>query len=128
MNRLVYIFIIALVGCDSFPGPVLRSEFPADVQVSIFYDDGTTHSELWPSCRTVSIGAVAPGKFGLKAKAVSVEKITIEVGDRVVHSFEKEHIDKLLEKAENEEGHPIWAFDSSGIRFTTERSCSLEAE
>lgn len=127
MRGVIYLLAcIAIVGCDSFPGPVLRNEFPTEVKVSILYADGTRYSEVWPPCRTVSIGATEVGRFGMRAKDVAVDDITIEVKDEVVHRFDKEALEALLEKANEKRDHPIWVLDRSGIRFSTDRECSLD--
>lgn len=118
---------IAIVGCDSFPGPVLRNEFPIEINVSILYADGTSHSEVWAPCRTVYIGASEVGRFGMRSKDVAVDEITIEVDHEVVHRFDKETIEDLHEKANEKRGHLIWILDRSGVRFSSDRECSLDS-
>jgi len=126
IRRIIYLLVcVVIVGCDSFPGPVLRNEYSTEIKVTILYDDGTRYSESWPPCRTVSIGATEVGRFGLKEKSVSVDEITIESENEVVQRFDKKTIDALLKKAIENQGHPIWVVDSSGIRFSTDKKCSV---
>lgn len=122
MRGVIYLMVcIAIVGCDSFPGPVLRNEFPTEITVSILYGDGTRASGVWPPCREVFIGANEVGRFGMRKKEVSIDEITIEL-DEVVRRYDKEAIEVLLKKA-NDQVYPTWVLDSSGIRFSTDREC-----
>ncbi|MDO6709000.1 hypothetical protein [Photobacterium sp. 1_MG-2023] len=114
-----------LFGCDSFPGPSLRNEFPTEIKVSIIYGDRTKYSETWPSCRTVSVGASEIGRFGVRSKDVGIDRIVVEVENKVEINLDKEAIDKLLESSTKEKGYPVWVLDGSGIHFSTHRECSL---
>ncbi len=117
-----------LFGCDSFPGPTLRNEFPAEIKISVMYNDGTIYSENWPSCKTVSVGASKVGRFGVESKEADISRITIEYEKKIEIDLDKEAIEKLLEKAGKEKGYPIWVLNSSGIHFSTDRECYLNTE
>ena len=117
--------ILAVAGCDSFPGPVLRNEFTTEIEVSVLYQDGTQFSEVWPSCRAVSIGATEAGTLGAKNKGVSIEQITIKVGSNIVQSYDKAGIKELFKKADEKAEYSIWVIEPSGIRFSNQSECSI---
>lgn len=123
---LVVLTCIVLTSCDSYPGPVLRNEFPVDIKVSVLYGDGSMFTEQWPSCRTVSIGLTKMGRVGLKDTGESVDQILVEIDNMIVHTFDKGEISQLLEQANAESGYPIWVLDATGIWFSNSRDCSLE--
>lgn len=124
---LLFCISIFLIGCDQFPGPNVRSEFPNPVRISITYSDGNTFSHEWPSCRVLGLGAMGVGRFGVKEKeGVSINQIVIESEGKVVHRFDKTTIDAFIEKEKREGGHPIWVIDEAGIRFSKDNECSLE--
>ena len=129
MKKYILLFVILVIaGCDSFPGPVLRNEFPTEIEVSVLYEDGTRFSEIWPSCRTVSIGATEAGVLGAKNKGMSIEQITIKAGSIVIHNYDKVEIKKLLKKADDEAGYPIWIIEPSGIRFSNQSEWSIASD
>lgn len=127
MRYLLFICIsILLIGCDHFPGPNVRNEFPTQVKITISYSDGMTFSHEWPSCRVLKLGAMETGKWGVKPKeGISIDKIIVEAEGKVVHRLNKVAINTLIEKTKEQRGYPIWVIDSSGIRFSTDRECSL---
>jgi len=73
----------------------------------------------------VFIGATEAGRFGQKEKHVSVDQISIIIEEEVVLDFNREAINRLLEKANAEKGIPIWVLDRSGVHFSTDRKCSI---
>ena len=121
----ILLVCVTLFGCDSFPGPTLRNEFPAEINISVTYDDGSNYSEIWPSCRTVSIGASEMGNFGTRARNVGVNRITVEFAGKVEIDLDKKAIDQLLKRASEEQGYPVWVLDNTGIHFSRDRECSL---
>jgi hypothetical protein len=123
-KHVLLLMILAVAGCDTFPGPVLRNEFPSDIRVSVLYEDGGKFSEVWPSCRVVAIGAADAGLLGAKDKGVSIERIVITVDNNVIHSFDKVEVKKLIQKADEKYDYPIWVLEPSGIRFTNQYECS----
>lgn len=114
-----------LFGCDSYPGPSLRNEFPGEIKVSVNYDDGSHYSENWPSCRTVAIGASEIGRFGLKARDVGVKSITVEYAGKIKLDLDKQALVQLLQRASEEKGDPIWILDPDGVHFSRQSECSL---
>ena len=127
MRSLLFFWIsIFLAGCDQFPGPNVRSEFPTQVQISISYSDGNTFSHEWPPCRVLGLGAMGVGRLGVKEKeGVSIDQIVIETEGKVVHRFDKAMIDSFIDKEKRDGGHPVWVIDKSGIRLSRDRECSL---
>lgn len=116
----------ALFGCDSFPGPALRNEFPTAVNATIQYGDGTVHSGTWSSCQAVFVGASEAGRFGMRQKEnVDIDRIAIEVENRVEIDLDKNEIDELLKRERQEGGHRFWVLDGSGIHFSADDECSL---
>ena len=113
-----------LIGCDRFPGPVLRNEFPGDIKVTVTYDDGTRYSDTWASCLTVSIGSSAPGKFGMKETGVEINQITVEFNKKIVIDLDKESIQELVEKAQSKKAGKYWILNQSGVSFSANGNCS----
>jgi hypothetical protein len=128
VKYLLLCLMIFVGGCDHFPGPNVRSEFPAQVKLTISYNNGKLFSHEWPPCQVLGLGAVEVGKLGIKPdKNIIINSITIESEGRVVHHFDKSIIDLYIEKEKNEDGHPIWIIDESGIHFSSSSECSIQA-
>ena len=123
---LLCISVLALVGCDHFPGPGVRNEFPAPAHITVSYTDGETWTNELQPCESMLLGAVEAGRWGMQPKkGVSINELTITVEGEVVHRFDKTTIDRLIEKEREQPGSPVWVVDRSGIRFSTEKECSL---
>lgn len=117
---------LTLIGCDQFPGPDIRSEFPTHTNIIVSYSDGNVFSHDWPSCDVYLLGAMEIGRWGVKPReGVSIDEIIIEAEGKVIHRFDKAAIDNLINEAEKMPGYLIWVADNSGIRFSTERECVL---
>ena len=96
---LMTCIVIFTFGCDHFPGPNVRSEFPGQVKLKILYSDGNIFSHDWPPCRIFGLGAMSVGRFGVRAKKnVSIEEIIIESKGEIIHRFGKTMINSLIEK------------------------------
>ncbi|MEX2963912.1 hypothetical protein [Microbulbifer sp. TYP-18] len=124
--KYLLIACIFIFGCDHFPGPNIRSEFPKQVKLKISYSDGNIFSYDWPPCRVFGLGAMEVGRFGVREKNVSIEEIIIESEGKVIHRFGEAMINSLLEKEKIENNYPIWIIDESGIHFSTDVECSIE--
>ncbi|MDE2983138.1 MAG: hypothetical protein OXU69_00410 [Gemmatimonadota bacterium] len=118
--------VFLLVGCDRFPGPVVRNEFPTVAHITVSYSDGETWTLELPSCHSVHLGAVEVGRWGLRPQeGVFIDEVVVEVEGDVVHRIEKTVIDRFIEKASEQQDYPVWAIDRSGIRFAAETECAL---
>ena len=126
--RHLWLFFISLllIGCDQFPGPNIRSEFPVHTKITISYSDRTISSHDWPPCREYFLGAYEIGRWGVKPKeGVTIDQINIEADGKVIHRFDKAAIDGFIDEAEKQPGYPVWVVDDSGFRFSTEKECAL---
>lgn len=127
VNRIIAILLIysSLIGCDHFPGPILRSEFPGDIKVFVDYEDGTRYTDTWGPCLTVSIGSSAPGRFGMEATGVEIKQIRVEFNGKTQIDLNKDSIRELIEKAQKEKAGAYWVLNQSGISFSKSRDCAL---
>ena len=115
-----------LAGCDHFPGPPVRSEFPDTVKITINYDDGTTSSQLWQPCLNVQAGASEVGRFGMKARQTNIESITIEKNARVLLVVPESEIKSLYAKTEVSREYLYWVVRPDGIHLTADENCGLD--
>ena len=124
-------FFMAVAGCNILPGPELRNGFPAEISVSVLYEDGTENSNVWTSCQTAFVGATTSGRLGgMFVREIPIDQITVTVEGKIVHTFDRSAIEELLLKAEDVRkdtgGYPIiWVLEPSGVRFSNQRECQI---
>jgi hypothetical protein len=126
---IILLIVIFLVGCDTFPGPTVINEFPEHVEVTIQYGDGKEYSHVWPPCQRVQIGATEVGRFGMKAKDVSIDRIIVvrvgEKKDEVALNFDKEAIRGFMEEEKKRDKHTVWVLNESGIHLSESQECEV---
>ena len=110
--------------CDEFPGPAVRNEYQSAIRVSVQYSDGTTATDVWPMCRTVLIGQTSVSRFGVRGTGATVEKISIEIDDKVVKVIDRESIRYLVEQSRSDPSATVWVIDESGVRLSAEHRCT----
>lgn len=97
MRKMFFMLGFILAGCDNFPGPSVRSEFPENVLLSISYSDGKKFSHDWMPCQTMHLGATETGKWGIKSQGnVFVERIVIEKNGVTVHDLDQKKIKEIV--------------------------------
>jgi len=126
MRKLFFLLGFILVGCDSFPGPSIRSEFATNVILNISYTDGKKFSHEWMPCQTMHLGATEAGKWGIKSQEnVFIDRITIEKNGAIVHDFDQQKIKEIVEGEEAEKS-TLLIVDESGVRSSIGSPCSLQ--
>jgi len=123
-NFFILLTCTLVSGCDHFPGPVLRNEFPGEIKVSIIYDDGRQYSEKWPPCKTVFAGSTTIGRFGIDPAGIDITKIIVEFSGKTEINLNKEAIQELTEKEKRKRAGKYWVLNQSGINFSTSGKCS----
>lgn len=115
---------LLMIGCDEFPGPTLRNELNEQIMVKITYSDGSEHSGTWPPCMTVSVGRSEIGKFGIKDKAVGIERVVFILSNQKNIDMNKHDIEEIIKK-QPVSGYFFWVIDKSGVHISTEKECPL---
>lgn len=115
-----------LAGCDHFPCPPVRSEFPDKVKITINYDDGTTSSQLWQPCLSVQAGASEIERFGMKARRTDIENITIEKHARFILVVPESEIKSLYAKTEASREYLYWVVRPDGVNLMVDENYGLD--
>lgn len=126
-HYIVLLLLLVTVGCDVYPGPVLRNEFGTEIEVSVAYGDGVIYSQIWPNCEKVSVGALELTRWGYRAKDVPIQQITVSVDNREVLIFDQSEIEALF-KESREAGHATWVLEPSGVQFSYQSECGIAQE
>ena len=126
-HYIVLLLLLVTVGCDVYPGPVLRNEFGTEIEISVAYGDGVIDSQIMPTCVNVSVGALELTGWGYRPTNVPIQQITVSVDNREILNFDQREIEALL-KESKEAGHAIWVLEPSGVRFSYQSECGIAQE
>jgi hypothetical protein len=117
----VILICMILFGCDPTFSPYIRNEYPREIELIDFKNDGEKSSVFIPSCIGVSVGPIDQQRGVLGSS-----RLVIKWKGEVIHDFSKEDLRKLLEKQVDYDGYSVWIVNPSGVHFSEERTCSLE--
>ncbi len=116
MNKLsqfifCFVLILNLFGCVFNYGPSLRNEYSHNIELNVYYEDGTKKTGLIYLCQSQSLGK----------ENSSIKKIEVLSNRKVIHKFNKADVEKMLEKEKSESGD--WVIEPKGVRWSTDREC-----
>ncbi len=116
MNKLCQ-FILCLVlvfnifGCSFSYGPHLRNEYSHNIELNVYYEDGTKTTGLIYLCQSQSLGK----------QKTSIKTIEVLSSREIIHKFNKADVEKMLQKKKAENGD--WVIEPEGVRWSTDREC-----
>ena len=113
-------FIIS--GCDTFSGPVVRSEFAEEIVVDISYESGRNVSITWSPCQEIFVGEMNKKEFEDPNR---ISHISIVKESKLIYTLTEEEIKVLyLSKKERRASH-VWVLSPSGVSLTDEK-CKIQ--
>lgn len=105
---LIGIAVLLASGCDPVYKTPIQNAYGYDVSVTIYYSDGRMERMIWLACTSQMIGR----------PSVSIDKILIEKGNKILLTLSSGDIESLKEKFSQVHGAANILVGSSGVGVT----------